>query len=90
MEHAAVRRAPSFASRPIVLGAISLDLFAVLLGGAVALFAGDSRVRASCEVGPLGGLGVLRSAAGGGAPPLSVALGLSPTFGRFQRRVGFG
>lgn len=51
-------------SEPIVLGAISLDLFAVLLGGAVALmpvYASDI-----LAVGPVG-LGLLRSAPGVGA-----------------------
>jgi hypothetical protein len=49
---------------PVLLGAISLDLFAVLFGGAVALlpvFAKDV-----LEVGPTG-LGVLRSAPAAGA-----------------------
>ncbi len=45
--------------RPIVLGAISLDLFAVLLGGAVALL--PVYARDILHVGPAG-LGVLRSA----------------------------
>lgn len=56
----------------VVLGAISLDLFAVLLGGAVALmpiFATDI-----LEAGPLG-LGLLRSAPGIGA--ISMALWLA-------------
>lgn len=51
-------------ARPVVLGAISLDLFAVLLGGATALlpvFARDILL-----VGPVG-LGVLRSAPAVGA-----------------------
>jgi hypothetical protein len=48
----------------IVLGAISLDLFAVLLGGAVALL--PAYARDILEVGPWG-LGLLRSAAGIGA-----------------------
>ena len=49
---------------PVLLGAISLDLFAVLFGGAVALlpvFAKDV-----LEVGPAG-LGVLRAAPAVGA-----------------------
>jgi MFS family permease len=50
--------------RPIVLGAISLDLFAVLLGGAVALL--PVFARDILHVGPLG-LGVLRSAPAVGA-----------------------
>ncbi len=59
-------------SKPIVLGAISLDLFAVLLGGAVAMlpvFAKDI-----LHVGPWG-LGLLRSAQSVGA--LSMALYLA-------------
>jgi MFS family permease len=46
-------------TRPIVLGAISLDLFAVLLGGAVALL--PVFARDVLQVGPTG-LGLLRSA----------------------------
>ncbi len=59
-------------SEQIILGAISLDLFAVLLGGAVALmpvYASDI-----LHAGPLG-LGLLRSAPGIGA--IVVALWLS-------------
>jgi MFS family permease len=56
----------------IVLGAISLDLFAVLLGGAVALM--PVYARDILVVGPLG-LGMLRSAPGIGA--VAVALWLS-------------
>ena len=56
----------------IVLGAISLDLFAVLLGGAVALM--PIYARDILEVGPWG-LGLLRSAPGVGA--VAVALWLS-------------
>ena len=51
-------------SRPVVLGAISLDLFAVLLGGATALL--PVYARDILHVGPLG-LGVLRSAPAVGA-----------------------
>jgi len=50
--------------RPVVLGAISLDLFAVLLGGAVALL--PVYARDILHVGPLG-LGALRSAPAVGA-----------------------
>lgn len=68
-------------SRRDVLGAISLDLFAVLLGGATALlpvFAQDILL-----TGPLG-LGLLRSA------PALGALGMSLWLARFpiERRVG--
>jgi MFS family permease len=51
-------------ARPIVLGAISLDLFAVLLGGATALL--PVYARDILHVGPQG-LGVLRSAPAAGA-----------------------
>jgi MFS family permease len=51
-------------SRPIVLGAISLDLFAVLLGGATALL--PIYARDILHVGPTG-LGFLRSAPAAGA-----------------------
>jgi MFS family permease len=57
--------------RPVVLGAISLDLFAVLLGGATALlpiFAKDI-----LHTGPWG-LGLLRAAPAAGAFALSVLL----------------
>ena len=57
--------------REVILGAISLDLFAVLLGGATALlpiFAKDV-----LHVGP-SGLGLLRSAPAGGALAISLAL----------------
>jgi MFS family permease len=55
--------------QPIVLGAISLDLFAVLLGGAVALL--PIYAKDILQVGPWG-LGLLRSAPAFGA--LTVAL----------------
>jgi hypothetical protein len=51
-------------SRPVVLGAISLDLFAVLLGGATALL--PIYARDILHVGPMG-LGILRSAPALGA-----------------------
>jgi MFS family permease len=55
----------------VVLGAISLDLFAVLLGGAVALL--PAYARDILHVGPWG-LGVLRSASGVGAIVVAVYL----------------
>jgi MFS family permease len=55
----------------IVLGAISLDLFAVLLGGAVALM--PIFARDILEVGPLG-LGLLRAAPGIGAVVMALYL----------------
>ncbi|KMK65008.1 MFS transporter [Puniceibacterium sp. IMCC21224] len=51
-------------SNPVVLGALSLDLFAVLLGGAVALL--PVYARDVLDVGPAG-LGMLRSASAIGA-----------------------
>jgi Transmembrane secretion effector len=56
---------------PVVLGAISLDLFAVLLGGAVALM--PIYARDILEVGPLG-LGMLRGAPGVGAIAMALWL----------------
>jgi MFS family permease len=67
--------------RPIVLGAISLDLFAVLFGGATALlpaFASDI-----LQIGPAG-LGVLRTAPSVGAALTALAVGLAP----IERHVG--
>ena len=55
----------------IVLGAISLDLFAVLLGGAVALL--PIYARDILEVGPWG-LGLLRAAPGVGAVVMALYL----------------
>ncbi len=68
-------------SRKLLLGATSLDLFAVLLGGATALlpmFAKDI-----LHVGPQG-LGVLRAAPAAGALLMSVWLARWP----IERRVG--
>jgi MFS family permease len=61
--------------RPIVLGAISLDLFAVLLGGAVALL--PVYARDILHVGPAG-LGILRSAPAVGAALTALALARKP------------
>ena len=68
-------------SRPAILGAISLDLFAVLLGGATALL--PIYARDILGTGPWG-LGFLRSAPAVGALCMSVVLARSP----LQRRVG--
>jgi len=68
-------------SNPVVLGAVSLDLFAVLLGGATALlpiFAKDI-----LHVGPWG-LGLLRGAPAVGALTLSIVLARWP----IARRAG--
>jgi MFS family permease len=59
----------------IVLGAISLDLFAVLLGGAVALL--PMFARDILDVGPWG-LGILRSAPALGAATTAVFLAYRP------------
>lgn len=67
--------------RKEVLGAISLDLFAVLLGGATALL--PIFARDILHVGPWG-LGLLRSAPALGALAVSLYLARHP----IQRRVG--
>jgi len=59
----------------IVFGAISLDLFAVLLGGAVALL--PAYARDILQVGPWG-LGLLRSAPGIGAIGVALYLAARP------------
>ena len=61
--------------RPVVLGAISLDLFAVLLGGATALL--PVFARDILHVGAFG-LGLLRSAPAVGAALTSLALARWP------------
>jgi MFS family permease len=61
--------------RPIILGAISLDLFAVLLGGATALL--PIYARDILHVGPAG-LGLLRSAPAFGAATLGLGLTRRP------------
>ena len=68
-------------SRPIILGTISLDLFAVLLGGVVALLP----IYASevLHVGPAG-LGALRSALAVGEGGAGLYLSMRP----FNRKVG--
>ena len=68
-------------SRPIVLGAISLDLFAVLFGGATALL--PAYAHDVLQAGPTG-LGFLRTAPGAGAALCSIALAMYP----ITRRVG--
>ena len=68
-------------SRSTVLGAISLDLFAVLFGGVTALLPAYAK-----DVLHLGadGLGWLRSATGIGAAVMAIALAVSPIY----RHVG--
>jgi MFS family permease len=63
----------------LILGAISLDLFAVLLGGAVALL--PVYAREILHTGPWG-LGLLRTAPGVGAAVMAVALAHRPLGGR--------
>ena len=68
-------------SRPIVLGSISLDLFAVLFGGAEALlpiYAGEI-----LDVGPVG-LGIMRAAPAVGAGALAAIVAVRP----IRRHVG--
>jgi MFS family permease len=68
-------------SRPAILGSISLDMFAVLLGGATALL--PVYARDILHTGPWG-LGLLRSAPAAGALTTSVFLAHHPP----RRRVG--
>jgi MFS family permease len=67
--------------KKIILGSVSLDLFAVLFGGAVALlpvYAHDI-----LKVGPLG-LGILRTAPAVGASTMAIVIAYRP----LKRRVG--
>lgn len=66
---------------PLLLGAVSLDLFAVLFGGAVALLPAIAEERLG--VGAVG-LGWLRAAGGIGAASVTAVLAVRP----LQRRVG--
>lgn len=66
----------------LILGSISLDLFAVFLGGAVALL--PVYAREILLTGPWG-LGLLRTAPGVGAAVMAVFLAHRP----FQRKVGW-
>src|ERR1700689_2330440 len=66
-------------SEKLILGAISLDLFAVLLGGAVALL--PVYAREILHTGPWG-LGLLRTSPGVGAAFMAVALAHRPLRGR--------
>ena len=70
--------------RPEILGAISLDLFAVLMGGATALlpvYASDI-----LKAGPFG-LGLLRAAPGVGALGVSLWLARKPMHSRLGARM---
>ena len=62
-------------SHPVVLGAVSLDLFAVLLGGATALL--PVYARDILHLGPWA-LGVLRSAPAAGATVTAILLAVHP------------
>jgi len=62
-------------SRPVVLGAISLDLFAVLFGGATAML--PAIASDILQVGPTG-LGLLRTAPGVGAAVTALMLAYFP------------
>ena len=73
-------------SRPAVLGAISLDLFAVLLGGATALL--PVYAREILRTGPWG-LGLLRASPALGALTMSITLARHPIPGR-AGKVMFG
>lgn len=67
--------------KKLILGAISLDLFAVLLGGAVALL--PVYAREILKIGATG-LGILRSAPGVGAVLMAIAVAHWP----LRRRAG--
>jgi MFS family permease len=71
-------------AKPVILGTLSLDLFAVLLGGVTALlpiFAQDI-----LQCGPWG-LGLLRSAPAGGALAMSILLAQRPLKNHIGRRM---
>jgi MFS family permease len=77
---------------PVLLGAIALDLFAVLFGGAVALL--PLFARDILHVGPVG-LGILRSAPAVGAVAAGILLTRRPLRGNVGRTLlvvvgGFG
>jgi MFS family permease len=69
---------------PVLLGAISLDLFAVLFGGAVALL--PVFARDVLDVGPAG-LGVLRAAPAAGALCAALVLSRRPVHRRAGRTL---
>jgi len=71
-------------SKQIILGAISLDLFAVLFGGATALL--PIYARDILEIGPWG-LGMLRSAPALGAAAVAVILAHRPVTVRAGRTL---
>jgi predicted MFS family arabinose efflux permease len=79
--HEAVEGLRFIRHRPVLLGAISLDLFAVLFGGAIALLPAIAKDRLG--VGAVG-LGWLRAAGGMGAAAVTVGLAIRP----LSRKVG--
>jgi MFS family permease len=91
---AGTNEAPSFAAlfagigfvrrNPAILGTISLDLFAVLLGGATALM--PIYARDILHTGPWG-LGVLRGAPAAGALVMAAVLARHPLTRRVGRRM---
>ena len=70
--------------RPVMLGAITLDLFAVLLGGATALL--PAYAQDILHTGPWG-LGLLRAAPAMGAMPVALWLGRHPLGGKVGRTM---
>jgi len=70
--------------QPVVLGAITLDLFAVLLGGAVALL--PVYARDILHAGPVG-FGVLRAAPALGATTMAIWLAFNPLGGRAGKKM---
>ncbi|MGZ4334236.1 MAG: MFS transporter [Gaiellaceae bacterium] len=69
---------------PVILGAITLDLFAVLFGGAVALL--PLFAKSILHTGPFG-LGILRSAVAVGALAAGIRLAHKPIGGRAGRTL---
>jgi MFS family permease len=82
--HEAVEGVRFVRSQPILLGAISLDLFAVLFGGAVALLPAIAELRLGAGAV---GLGVLRAAVGIGAGAVTLFLTVRPVSRRVGRRL---
>ncbi len=78
-------------SQPVVLGAITLDLFAVLLGGAVALL--PVYARDIIQVGDVGDgaravlFGVLRASPAFGATAMAIFLAFNPVGARAGRKM---
>jgi MFS family permease len=82
--HDAVEGVRFVRSQPVLLGAISLDLFAVLFGGAVALLPAIAETRLGAGAV---GLGVLRAAVGIGAGIVTLFLTVRPVNRRVGRRL---